>query len=48
MTRNCASCGCKLDKTNWGRYYCMNCGMVDENQDREESESNGETPSYIG
>lgn len=32
MTNYCIQCGTKLKETNKGRFYCMNCGMLDENQ----------------
>lgn len=50
MTNNnyCPRCGLKLDITNWGRYFCKNCGMIDKDElDASENKSNGEM-KYVG
>jgi uncharacterized Zn finger protein (UPF0148 family) len=47
MDKYCARCGCKLDKTSWGRYFCMNCGILEANQDNESDNKSDETPSYV-
>ncbi len=41
---NCPYCGTKLDETNYGRKHCPNCGIINEEEKSEPSE----TPSYIG
>ncbi len=38
---NCYICGTKIKETNFGRKFCPNCGILDE----EEGEEG--TPSYI-
>ncbi len=42
MTDRCPYCGLELQVTNWGRKFCKNCGIIDE----EEKESD-EVPSYV-
>jgi uncharacterized Zn finger protein (UPF0148 family) len=46
MTKHCSFCGAKLYETNHGRWYCPNCGIVDEGN-RDDHESSGDV-SYIG
>ena len=41
---NCPYCGTKLDETNWGRFFCPNCGIVGG----EEPTSDDDKRSYIG
>jgi uncharacterized Zn finger protein (UPF0148 family) len=40
---NCPTCGTKLIKTNYGRSWCPNCGIIEEEKESEEREL-----SYIG
>ncbi|GEM_PF-2341630 len=39
---NCPYCGTKLIKTTYGRKWCPNCGVIEEEKVREDSEK-----SYI-
>ena len=43
MVEYCPYCGLELQKTNWGRKFCKNCGIIDD----EPEESSDETPSYV-
>ena len=47
MRKNCVICGTKLEITNLGNWFCMNCGIIEVNQDIKE-EKNGKKKSYIG
>ena len=40
---NCPNCGLELEETNWGNYFCRNCGKSGIGQE----ESDVEDPSYI-
>lgn len=42
--KNCPYCGTPLKETNYGRKWCPNCGIIDE----ENKEKQTELPSYIG
>ncbi|MBU0894847.1 MAG: hypothetical protein KKF48_02640 [Nanoarchaeota archaeon] len=42
----CYKCGTLLKKTNWGRLFCPNCGILDINE-RLPEEENGGDKSYI-
>jgi uncharacterized Zn finger protein (UPF0148 family) len=45
----CIKCGCKLTETSWGRKFCRNCGMLEENQNGNyEDNDKHEGGSYIG
>ena len=44
----CVRCGCKLDSTTWGYKFCMNCGKLPENNQKEIENEKEETPSYVG
>jgi uncharacterized Zn finger protein (UPF0148 family) len=33
MSDNCPYCGTRLVETNWGRKWCPNCGMVEEEKE---------------
>jgi len=45
----CPYCGLKLNKTNWGRYFCPNCGIIDTNEDKGSNEDQEEDYGrYIG
>ena len=43
MTDYCPYCGTKLNETTYGRKFCSNCGVIDEEEESEEGEK-----SYIG
>lgn len=45
MEKNCPYCGTKLMETNMGRYHCPNHGIINTEDDSEESNEN---PNYIG
>ena len=49
MVKFCGVCGTELLETDLGKWFCRNCGILEENQDRGESnnQKNGEV-SYIG
>ncbi len=40
---NCYICGTKLQVTNFGRKHCPNCGILENEEQSDES-----NPSYIG
>jgi len=40
---HCPNCGTELKETNWGRYFCPNCGII--NMDEEKSDKD---PDYVG
>jgi len=44
-TKFCNRCGCELDLTNLGYYYCKNCGKLVENQN---AESENSEVNYVG
>jgi len=41
--KNCPYCGTPLQETNWGRWFCPNHGIIEE-----EKEENGKEKTYIG
>ena len=43
--KNCPFCGTKLSETNYGRMYCPNHGIIEEESESKSEESNS---SYIG
>jgi len=43
MADRCYICGTKLKETTYGRKFCSNCGIVEE-----ESKSESEEARYIG
>jgi predicted RNA-binding Zn-ribbon protein involved in translation (DUF1610 family) len=45
--KRCVICGTELKQTTFGRYFCSNCGMIEENQDNFEDKGSKEA-SYIG
>ena len=44
---NCPYCGTKLKDTNYGRKFCPNCGIIDENTNESEDESKEKNRGYI-
>ena len=44
MVENCPFCGTKLKETTWGRKFCPNHGIIEE-EEKSESEDN---PPYVG
>jgi len=43
MEKRCPYCGVILKETTWGRWYCPNHGIIEEEKDSEEGYT-----SYIG
>lgn len=41
--RNCPYCGTPIKETNWGRKWCPNCGIIEEEMEIE----NGKEKGYI-
>ena len=46
MTKFCSRCGAELKETNWERYFCPNCGLLDCNQNTIEESS--KDINYVG
>jgi len=47
MVKCCVICGTPLRKTNFDRYFCPNCGIIEENQDKLVEPEENKKPSYI-
>jgi uncharacterized Zn finger protein (UPF0148 family) len=45
--KNCPICGTPLRKTTHNRKFCLNCGIVEENEDYYENKKH-ENEDYIG
>jgi len=48
MAKYCVRCGAELSKTNYGNYFCPNCGMIPENQDIQNIKEKENKTNYIG